>query len=130
MPSDSNSVASVFTPSEPVIVGDGSGGGASRESKPIPIGLHVSSIIFVHASAKPARNRPAYDATWNYPDTADLLGWYELTYDDVSLRQFLCGMRSTFWNRDGARATIPETSHVKPQWKPEKAAGCSSPTSG
>ena len=76
LPSDSDPVTSVFTPAEPVMVG------AGMESKPMPIGTDVSSIIFVHASAKPASNRPAYEGTWNYADTADLLGWYEVTYDD------------------------------------------------
>jgi hypothetical protein len=82
LPSDSDPVSSVFRPAEPVTVASGSSATASHESKPIPIGQDVSSIIFVHASAKPAGNRPAYDATWNYADTADLLGWYEVTYDD------------------------------------------------
>jgi hypothetical protein len=38
--------------------------------------------VFLHASAKPADNLPAYDATWNYADTAGLLGEYEVLYDD------------------------------------------------
>lgn len=75
LPSDAGPVATVFTPAEPVVVSSGT-------SATIPIGQDVSSIIFVHASAKPAGNRPAYEATWNYADTADLLGWYEVTYDD------------------------------------------------
>jgi hypothetical protein len=48
----------------------------------VAIGQDVSSIIFVHAAAKPAHNLPAYRATWNYDDTADLLGWYEVVYAD------------------------------------------------
>jgi hypothetical protein len=48
----------------------------------IPIGEDASSIIFLHGSAKPARNVNADDYTWNYADTADLLGWYEVTYED------------------------------------------------
>jgi len=55
------------------------GGG---ESRAIPIGADVSSIVFLHASAKPARNVNADDYTWNYADTADLLGWYEVIYED------------------------------------------------
>ena len=55
-------------------------GGAASAS--IRIGEDVSSIIFLHASAKPARNVNADDYTWNYADTADLLGWYEVTYED------------------------------------------------
>lgn len=52
------------------------------ESLVIPIGEDVSSIVFLHASARPAGNIPAYHGTWNYADTADLLGWYEATYED------------------------------------------------
>ena len=55
---------------------------ADAESAPIPINEDTSSIIFLHAAAKPARNVNADDYTWNYADTADLLGWYEVTYDD------------------------------------------------
>jgi len=53
-----------------------------HESRPLAIGDDVSSIVFLHASAKPAGNAPAYEGTWNYADTADLLGWYEVTYED------------------------------------------------
>jgi hypothetical protein len=42
----------------------------------------VSSILFLHALAKPARDVLAYEATWNYADTAELVGWYEVTYED------------------------------------------------
>jgi hypothetical protein len=52
------------------------------ESAGVRLGQDVSSIIFLHAAAKPANNIPAYEGTWNYADTADLLGWYEVTYDD------------------------------------------------
>jgi lysophospholipase L1-like esterase len=55
------------------------GGSASTA---IPIGEDASSIIFLHAAAKAARNIPAYEGTWDYADTADLLGWYEVTYED------------------------------------------------
>lgn len=54
----------------------------NTESPGIPIGEDVSSVIFLHASAKPARNIFAYAGTWNFPDTADLLGWYEVVYTD------------------------------------------------
>ena len=55
---------------------------AGAESAAIPIGEDASSIIFLHASTKPARNVNADDYTWNYADTADLLGWYVVTYED------------------------------------------------
>lgn len=50
--------------------------------KPVRIGEDVSSLIFLHACRKRARNDPAYTATWNYADTAALLGWYEVVYQD------------------------------------------------
>ena len=55
---------------------------AGAGSPAIPIGEDASSIIFLHAAARPARNTPAYEGTWNYADTTDLLGWYEVTYED------------------------------------------------
>jgi hypothetical protein len=54
----------------------------SAEAPGIRIGEDVSSVIFLHASAKPARNIFAYAGTWNFADTADLLGWYDVVYAD------------------------------------------------
>jgi hypothetical protein len=48
----------------------------------IPVGQDVSSLIFLHTAAKPGRNRQAYYGTWNFADTAELLGWYEVVYED------------------------------------------------
>jgi hypothetical protein len=52
------------------------------ESPAIRIGQDVSSILFLHALAKPAHNMTADAGTWNYADTADLPGWYEAVYAD------------------------------------------------
>ena len=41
-----------------------------------------SSLIFLHASARRARNRDSYRMIWDQTDTADLLGWYEVAYED------------------------------------------------
>ncbi len=54
-------------------------GGASE---PIPIGEDPSSIIFVHAALKPATSVQGYRLIYNFDDVADLLGWYEVTYED------------------------------------------------
>ncbi len=48
----------------------------------IPIGEDVSSIIFLHACAKNAANRKVYYNIYNFDETADLLGWYEVVYHD------------------------------------------------
>jgi hypothetical protein len=48
----------------------------------IPIGAAPTSLIFLHASAKPAANRESFRLIWDPEDTADLLGWYEVVYED------------------------------------------------
>ncbi len=48
----------------------------------VQIGADVSSLIFLHACRKRGRIEPAFMATWNFDDTAELLGWYEVGYND------------------------------------------------
>jgi len=48
----------------------------------IAIGDDASSIVFVHASEKPGGNDFAYRDIFNFDDTADLLGHYEILYED------------------------------------------------
>ena len=48
----------------------------------IPIHEDVSSLIFLQASALPAENQKAYFNIPNFFDTSDLLGWYEVVYED------------------------------------------------
>lgn len=48
----------------------------------IPIGTTPTSLIFLHASAKRASNKEGYRLIWDEADTADLLGWYEIVYED------------------------------------------------
>ncbi|HVN82225.1 MAG TPA: beta-N-acetylhexosaminidase [Terriglobia bacterium] len=48
----------------------------------VQIEADVSSLIFLHACSKRGRIEPAYMATWNFADTAELLGWYEVMYND------------------------------------------------
>jgi hypothetical protein len=73
-----------FEIGKPVVVGvDGeSKSGLPLASPAIPIGVDASSIIFVHASAGPAANDMSWHYIHNFPDTADLLGWYEVVYED------------------------------------------------
>ncbi len=40
------------------------------------------SLIFLHAAANRALNRESYRLIWDQADTADLLGWYEIVYED------------------------------------------------
>jgi hypothetical protein len=48
----------------------------------IPVGEDVSSLIFLHACALPSENQKAYFNIPDFFDTSDLLGWYEIVYED------------------------------------------------
>ncbi len=48
----------------------------------IKINEDVNSLIFLHACAREGRNRKAYSAIFNFYDTSELLGWYEVIYED------------------------------------------------
>ncbi|MFI5128425.1 MAG: glycoside hydrolase family 20 zincin-like fold domain-containing protein [Chitinophagales bacterium] len=50
--------------------------------RPIAINKDASSIVFLHACAREARNDKAYGAIYDFDDTAEPLGFYEVTYDD------------------------------------------------
>ncbi|MCK4922734.1 MAG: beta-N-acetylhexosaminidase [Bacteroidales bacterium] len=53
-----------------------------NEVKGISIEEDVSSLIFLHAAALPAGNQKAYYNIPNFFDTPDLLGFYEILYED------------------------------------------------
>ena len=64
---------------------------ATKGSKPtnlpssvgkIPINSDFSSILFLHACAKPSANREPDRLLWDVFDSADVLGWYEVRYED------------------------------------------------
>ncbi len=48
----------------------------------IPVNEDVSSLIFLHACALPSKNQKAYFNIPDFFDSADLLGWYEVIYED------------------------------------------------
>ncbi len=48
----------------------------------IKIGVDVTSLIFLHAAAKPATNKESFRLIYDPADTADMLGWYEIVYED------------------------------------------------
>jgi hypothetical protein len=68
----------------------------------IPVGEVPTSLVFLHASAKPALNRKTYRLIWNQQDTADLLGWYEVVYEDdfVTTIPIRYGVNILEWNWD------------------------------
>jgi hypothetical protein len=54
----------------------------ARDAGPIPVGEDASALVFLHASARHAANDMSYRYIHNFPDTADLLGWYDVVYED------------------------------------------------
>ena len=53
-----------------------------REVTGIQVGEAPTSLVFLHASARQAANRQSYRVIWDQADTADMLGWYEVVYED------------------------------------------------
>lgn len=54
----------------------------SKMVKGIQVNMDPSSIIFLQACTKEGNNRKAYDMIYDFDETAELLGWYEVVYDD------------------------------------------------
>jgi Glycosyl hydrolase family 20, domain 2/Glycosyl hydrolase family 20, catalytic domain len=64
-------------------------GSAGKDRNPLPntvkgikINDDVSSLIFLQACARPSANQKAYFNIPDFFDSADLLGWYEIVYED------------------------------------------------
>ncbi len=71
--------------------------------KGLPINEDVSSLIFLHACALPAENQKAYYNIPDFFDTPDLLGWYEVIYED-GFREIVpiqYGVNILEWNPGG-----------------------------
>lgn len=69
----------------------------------ISINEDVSSLIFLHACALPSVNQKAYFNIPDFFDSADLLGWYEIIYDDgfKSIVPVQYGVNILEWNPGG-----------------------------
>jgi len=72
----------------------------------IPINEDVSSLIFLHASALPAGNQKAY---FNIPDnfdSPDMLGYYEIVYEDgyKDIVPIQYGVNILEWNPGGEKS--------------------------
>ena len=72
----------------------------------IPIKEDVSSLIFLHASALPAENQKAYFNIPNNFDSPDLLGWYEIVYEDgyKEIIPLQYGVNIMEWNPGGEKS--------------------------
>jgi hypothetical protein len=72
----------------------------------IPVGEAPTSLIFLHAAARPALNRESFRLIWDQQDTADLLGWYEVVYDDgfINTIPIRYGVNIREWNWEARAA--------------------------
>ncbi len=73
-------------PTDPCIIAVGAEG-VQKNTLPskvqgIQINEDVSSLVFLHACALPAGNQKAYFNIPNNFDSPDMLGWYEIIYED------------------------------------------------
>jgi hypothetical protein len=77
-----------------------------NEISGIPINEDVSSLIFLQASALPAGNQKAYFNIPDYFDAADVLGWYEIVYEDgfKEIVPIQYGVNILEWNSAGEKA--------------------------
>jgi hypothetical protein len=73
------------------------------EIKGIPVNEDVSSLIFLHACALPAENQKAYYNIPDFFDTPDMLGWYEVVYEDgfKAIVPVQYGVNILEWNPGG-----------------------------
>jgi hypothetical protein len=63
-------------------------GSEGKEANPLPrqalirVGQDATSLVFLHACAVPATNKEVDRLIWDFVDSADLLGSYEVVYED------------------------------------------------
>jgi hypothetical protein len=72
----------------------------------ISINDDVSSLVFLHACARPAANQKAYFNIPDFFDSADLLGWYEIVYEDgyKDIVPIQYGVNILEWNPGGEKS--------------------------
>ena len=90
-----------------------------KRNEPVKVDADASSLIFHHSCGKRGRNHPAYGATWNFADTAELLGWYEVEYADgfvetVPLRYGLNILESG-WLTSPAPRSLAYEAQIEPR---------------
>ncbi len=68
--------------------------------KGITINKDIGSLLFLHAVANEGFNTKAYKKIYNFDDTAELLGWYEIVYEDgfIATIPIRYGINILDWN--------------------------------
>jgi len=85
-----------------------SASGLPKAVSGITIGQAPTSLIFLHAAAQKANNRESFRLIWDQQDTADLLGWYDVVYEDgyVTTIPIRYGANILEWNWQHDPGTI------------------------
>jgi hypothetical protein len=94
-----------------------SGNALSNSVNDIHVNKDASSLIFLHACARRAKNEMSYYYIYNFDDTADLLGWYEIVYEDgfvesVPIRYGVNILEWNAWAKDKGKSYCYEADPV------------------
>jgi hypothetical protein len=83
-----------------IVAGSQRTGTESASVSGITINKDINSIIFLHACSKAGTNEKAYRMIYNFDETAELLGWYEIVYEDgfIETIPIRYGLNILDWN--------------------------------
>lgn len=113
--------------------GEGSNPFASEVSG-IPINEDVTSLVFLHACAKPAGNPKSYFNIPDVFDSPDLLGWYEIVYEDgfKAIVPIQYGVNILEWNARTRQQSVATDSALQdvPYCYQADAVDCSKEKNG
>ncbi|MCE4565057.1 beta-N-acetylhexosaminidase [Maribellus sp. CM-23] len=72
----------------------------------ITVNKDVTAIIFLHACLLPGMNEKSYFNIPDFPATSDLLGWYEIIYEDglTEILPIRYGVNILEWNPGGEKS--------------------------
>ncbi len=107
---DGNKVFNLYSKASKAVAAIGSVGkeknSLADKIENIKINEDVSSLIFLHASALPANNQKAYFNIPNNFDSPDMLGYYEIVYEDgyKDVVPIQYGVNILEWNPGGLKS--------------------------
>lgn len=83
-----------------LVAADGKERSGLPQEADIQVGEDPTSVIFLHAAARPATNKESFRLIYDPEDTADMLGWYEVVYEDgfVTTVPIRYGVNIAEWN--------------------------------
>lgn len=83
-----------------LVAADGKERSGLPQEADIHVGVDPTSVIFLQAAARPATNKESFRLIYDQQDTADMLGWYEVVYEDgfVTTIPIRYGVNIAEWN--------------------------------